>query len=332
MKIGKVPNDILETLIGKYSPVREEVLVGPGVGRDYAAIDTGGEICVLSSDPITAAGKNAGRLAVHVAVNDAAACGADPIGILTTILMPENTPKNKLMKLIAQISETCGEIGIDVIGGHTEVTGAVNKIIIVSTIAARVKKGKMIHISGAKPGDSIIMTKTAGLEGTSIIAFDNEKYIRRHFGSDFLKTAQDCINKLSVLKEGRIAAENSAHSMHDITEGGLQGAVWEMCAASGTGAEIIMKKVSVSKETAILCRHFKIDALKLISSGSMLIACEDGVKMTEVLESNGIAASVIGTMTETQGDINLIKANGKRVLIMMPETDEIYKIAKKRLI
>jgi len=242
-------------MIARYSPVRKEVLIGPGIGNDFAAIDTGGDICVLSCDPITAAGKNAGKIAVHVAVNDAAACGAEPIGILTAILLPEKTKKSELMDLTAQISETCAEIGIDIIGGHTEVTSSVNKIVIISTIAAKVNKERMVSISGAKPGDFIIMTKSAGLEGTAIMAFDHEKYLTGLFGKKLVESAKQSLNQISVLKEGMTAAMNGAHAMHDITEGGLLGAVWEICEASGTGAEVNGKDIPVSAETTLICRQ-----------------------------------------------------------------------------
>jgi hydrogenase maturation factor len=326
LKTGKIPNDILDEIIRGNRSHRPEVVVGPGVGKDYAAVDLGGDLCVLSSDPITAAGKNAGRIAVHVAVNDAAVCGAKPVGLITVILLPEGTSKAALKKLTSEIESACDEIDVEVLGGHTEVTPAVNKPIIISTVVARVGKDKMVSSSGAKAGDSIILTKSAGMEGTAIIAADHEDDLKNVFDSAFLNRCKDMIKNISVLAEGRIASRNGATSMHDVTEGGFLGALWEICESSGNGAVVEHGLIPVAEETTRLCRHFDIDPLKLISSGSMLITCANPEVMLCALHDAGIEASCVGTIVPAGDGIRITGGRGGPKTVKMPDSDEIYRV------
>lgn len=229
MELGKLPNSKLEKLIlNSLSSRREETVLRPAVGEDCCALDLGDNLCVISTDPITAADENAGLLAVIVSLNDLAASGAEPVGILTTVLLPPYVTEDKISKLFKTINDTCALMNIDVLGGHTEITDSVNKIVIITTAIGKVPKQGLVRSDGAIPGDAILMTKSAGLEGTAIIASDKENDIKKHFTESEVKTAKSFIKEISVLPEGRIAAENCANAMHDVTEGGILGAVWEI--------------------------------------------------------------------------------------------------------
>lgn len=325
MEIGKVPNDILEKIVlSKLRYNRSEVLLRPKVGEDCSAIDFGDNICVLSSDPITGAANEVGRLAVHVSCNDIASCGAEPVGIISTILLPAGTSEEELDVIMSQMSEEAALLNVEIIGGHTEITAAVNRVVVISTVLGKVLSNKLVTTSGVRPGDSIIMTKWAGLEGTAIIAGEKETELVGHVGRKTVEKAKALINSISVVKEGLIAAEFGATAMHDVTEGGLLGAVWEMAQASKVGLIIYEEKVPIQKETLSIAKFYNIDPLKLISSGCMLIACADGAGLVEKLESSGIKAAVIGKATEDETCL-LASADGTWE-IPQPEPDELYKV------
>ncbi|HHW47095.1 MAG TPA: AIR synthase [Clostridiaceae bacterium] len=325
MEIGKVPNNMLEEIIfGKLKHNRIEVLLRPKIGEDCCAIDFGDNICVISSDPITGTVNEVGRLAVHVSCNDIASCGAEPVGIISTVLLPAGTTEKELDTLVSQMSEAAAELNVEIIGGHTEITTAVNRVVVTSTVLGKIKKDKLVTSSGARPGDSIILTKWAGLEGTAIIAREKEPELIGQIGKEAVDKAKDLINSISVVKEGLIAAEFGATAMHDVTEGGVLGALWEMAKASDVGIMVYEDKIPIKEETLSIAQYFGIDPLKLISSGCMLIACKDGGELVKKLENSGIKATIIGKATEEKKCLLVAKEGTHE--IHQPDPDELYKV------
>ena len=188
MKIGKIPEATLKKVIlEQLGAKRDEVLIGPGIGEDCAALKLEeGEVFVLSTDPITGAAKEAGRLAVHITANDLISSGAEPVGLMLTVLLP---PEKELRQLSAEVQEECLKLGISVIGGHTEVTDAVRQPLISVTGVGRVKEEELVSTRGAKPGQDIVVTKYIGLEGTGIIAREQEHLLKERFGDEVLDEA-----------------------------------------------------------------------------------------------------------------------------------------------
>lgn len=330
MEPGKIPNDILNKIvIGKIKTFRNEVFMRPGTGEDCAAIEFDKYACVLSTDPITAAGKNAGRLAVHISCNDIASCGVEPLGLMVTILCPAGTTEDELEQLMDQVCDTAGQLNVEIIGGHTEVTPAVNRIVLSTTCVGKSPKDKVISSTGAKPGDSVIITKSAGLEGTAIIAGDFDEKLSDFMDKCDLQYAKSLIDFISVVPEGILAGRFGATSMHDITEGGVLGAAWEIAEASGTGIIINKDSIPVEAVTEKICDYFGINVLRLISSGCMIITCPNGEGLIKLLEENNIKATIIGTITENKSDRLLVsKIEGYVEDIEAPGPDELYKIIK----
>ena len=144
MEIGKLPNDVLEKIIiSNIKNKRKEVLVKAAVGEDNAIIDFGEEVCVMSTDPITGATKDIGKLAIHISCNDVASSGAEPIGVLLTILAPPGTSEEDIEKIMRDAGQASEEINIEIMGGHTEITDAVNRIIINTTVVGKQLKNKL---------------------------------------------------------------------------------------------------------------------------------------------------------------------------------------------
>lgn len=328
MKIGKIPESTLKKVIlEQLGTKREEVLIGPGIGEDCAALKLKeGEVFVLSTDPITGAAEEAGRLAVHVTANDLISSGAEPVGLMLTVLLPPETKEKELRQLSSEVQEECVKLGIAVIGGHTEVTDAVRKPLISVTGVGKVKEDQLLSTKGAKPGQDIVVTKYIGLEGTGIIAREQEDLLRERFSAEFLDEAKACMEYVSVVPEGKIAGAY-ASAMHDITEGGIYGALWEVAQASGVGLEVTIEDIPVKQHTVELCEFFDLNPYQLISSGSMLITTDHGNALVRVLEQEGIKASVIGRTTDSKDKI--IFRDGKAASLEAPKQDELYKIGER---
>lgn len=321
MKQGKLSNERLESLIlSKFGHTRVEVVCSPGIGVDCAAVDLSGRLAVLSCDPITSAKENAGRLTVHINCNDAAAAGAEPIGLLITLLAPPSAGYEDIGKLADEIAEAAAEANVDIIGGHTEVTDSVTRIITSAAVIARCVLDRPITPAGMREGDHLVMTKTAGLEGTAIIAEDFKARLKGVLSETELMEARGFINRISVVKEGVYAARHGASAMHDITEGGVFGAAWEMAYASKKGICLDLRSIPVHPITEKICTALSIDLYRLISSGSMLISCRNGEEMVRGLASSGVDAAIIG----------YVGGEGVRLadntIIEAPGRDELYKL------
>jgi len=324
MKEGKLDFDDLRNIILNNKTIkRSEVKVRNDVGEDCSIIDFGDCEGIFSTDPITGADENVGKLAVHINCNDIASCGGEPIGILVTILAPTSSSLEEINKVMKEIDEEAAKISVEIIGGHTEVTSAVNKMVISVTVIGKNLKGKSIKTADAKLDDDIIVTKSLGLEGTYILINDYEERIQKILSKEEIEFGKSLINKISVLEEGKIGCEFGVNSMHDITEGGLLGGLFEVAMASNTGFKIYKDKIPMLDITKKVCEEFKIDPLRLISSGSMLITSKDGGVLVKELKENGIDARVIGKICR-QGGILVDKGN--EINVEPPKRDELFNI------
>lgn len=326
MEIGKVPETILKRAVFRQlRTTREEVLVGASVGEDCAAVQLGpDEIFVLSTDPITGTGINMGKLAVQITANDLASAGAEPVGILLTVLLPPSADEPLIRGLMQEVESACEELHIQAMGGHTEVTRAVNQPLISVTGVGKVKKGRMITTGGARAGDDVVVTKWIGIEGTSIIAREKEEELLSRFPRTFVEGAKGFDKLLSVVPEAATAVKSGVSAMHDVTEGGIYGALWELAEASGIGLVINLKAIPIRQETVEICEYYRLNPYQLISSGCMLMTSPDGVKLVHDLEKAGIHASLIGRCVE--GNAKKIINGGEEAYLERPKTDELYKI------
>lgn len=326
MKIGKVPEAVLKrSVLKQIHNRREEVLVGASVGEDCAAIVTAeDEMLVMSTDPITGTVQDIGELAIQITINDLASAGAEPVGVMLTVLLPERISEQKLRYMIEQAEEACAKVNVQIMGGHTEVTKAVNQPLISVVGIGKAKKGKIISTAGARPGMDIVITKWIGLEGTSIIAKEKESELLTYFTQTFLNQAKAFDQMLSVLPEASVAVCHGVAAMHDVTEGGIFGALWEMAEASGVGLEIDLKKIPIKQETIEICEFFEINPYELISSGSMLMAAEDGNTIVHELQKAGIHAVVVGKAVT--GNDRILYTEQERRFLEPPKSDELYKV------
>lgn len=323
MKPGKVSADLLQRIVYPHLGRRPDVLVHARLGEDCAVIDFGEWVAVLTTDPITGAIRQLGRYAVHVACNDLATSGAEPVALLMTLLLKVGTTDPELEGLMREAGETAKRLGVEIVGGHTEVTPGIDHTIAVMTALGRTRKGQVISAAGARPGDRVIVTKSAGVEGTAILALDLAPRLKGRVDDVMLERARRFLDRISVVPEGLAAARAGATAMHDVTEGGVLGGAWELAEAAGIGIEIRADAVPVAPETAAICRVLDVDPLRLISSGAMLIASPVPERTLDALKQAEIEATEIGVMTRQE---RVVVAGSRRLPLTPPPGDELWRV------
>ncbi len=328
LPLGKLPVDFLKTCISQTGRQDSRVLIGPRFGEDCAVIDVGEQYLIVKTDPVTFTANDVGWYAVHINANDVATMGARPAWFQTCLLFPPDTPEETVRQTFAQIDSTCRDLGIAVTGGHTEITASVSQPVVVGNMSGLVAKDKLITTEGTQAGDLIIVTKTAGLEGTSILFAEKRRELGSVLSAELQHEAQQIRTTfgISIVKEALLAAQHGATAMHDPTEGGVAMGLYELAAASSLGMQIELDKIPTLPSTTAICEHFGINPLGLISSGTLLltIRADKWRGLEKVLQSENIPARVIGTVTQEPGI--QARLNGKVVPFTYSETDELVKV------
>jgi len=323
MKTGKLSAAALRARVFPHLGKRNDVLVHATVGQDSAVLDFGPSACVVTCDPITGAAEHIGRLAVHVACNDLATTGAEPVGLLLTILLAEANADYDLDRIMQEAGAAARAVDVEIVGGHTEVTPGLTRSIVVASAIGRAPRGGYVSAAGGRPGDVLVLTKGAGIEGTAILAADLADRLRETLDEATLERARAFIDHISVVPDGRIGARCGARAMHDVTEGGVLNGVWELAEASGCGVRLDAEAVPVLPETRAICDALGIDPLRLISSGAMLIAVPDPGMLLAELTAAGIRSAVIGRLQDRD---RVVVRRGRMEPLAAQERDELYRI------
>ena len=326
MKIGKISESILKrSVLKQITANRPEMVKGASIGADCAVTElSDGECIAFSTDPVTGKISEVGRRAVHRTVNNVASAGAEPFGVLLSVLIPESTEEQELREFMQTADEECKALGVQLMGGHTMVTKAVNEPVVTATGVGKICNNKCYAKGKAKPGADIVVTKWIGLEGTSILAHEKEDELKKNFSVPFIREAQRFENYFSVLKDARIAVECGAQAMHDVSEGGIFGALWEFAEANGVGLDIDLKAIPIRQETVEICNYIDVNPYQMMSCGSLIIATDNGYDMVRALEREGISAAVIGCTTD--GNDRTVLNGEERRFLTKPEPDEIHRI------
>ncbi len=291
------------------------------VGEDVAYYECRSKYLAFSTDPITGATKEIGSLSVIVSCNDVAAGGAIPRGILMTLLLPPQTTIEEIEEIATDAARAARELGVEILGGHTEITTAVTRPVISSTVFGTCE----VIPPGVKSGDAIVLTKKIAMEATGILIREKEKELRL-LSEEERREGLCLADQLSVLKEAKVAIAYGVNRMHDVTEGGLLGALSEMVFGRDIGFTVELDAVALSPVTQKIAEHFGLDVYQLISSGAMIISLEkERVEgLLEALNAQGIEANEIGQFTH-KPEIQIYKS-GERQHIELKEVDEIYRV------
>lgn len=326
---GKIsPNWLKEIVFKRLGSPSDRLLLGPKLGEDAAIIDMGHKVLAVKADPITGAVTNIGRLVVHINANDIASCGVRPLWFTCVVMLPEGSDEDMLKKIMRDMDEALREVGASLISGHTETTPALERPILVGFMIGEASKDGYLATGGAREGDALIMTKTAGIEGTAILANDLYEHLKGSIDEKHLESAKSFLDKISVVPDAMIAmGVGGVHSMHDPTEGGVLNGVWEMAEAADKGVFIDEEKIPIADETRLICSKLRIDPLKLLGSGSLLIASdpEKAPEICNALKKASINASVIGWIRPREEGRYLLLKNRKRRIGAVKQ-DHLYKV------
>jgi len=327
--LGKVNNKFLKEIVFKYLGCpNERLLYGPAIGRDAAAVSlSNGKILIVKSDPITGAVQHIGRLAVIINANDIAVLGARPLFFVSIILLPIDSSLNDFETICKDMDSAARELEVSIIGGHSEICAGITNSIVSGTMLGETTSDSLIT-ANSKPGDKLIMTKSAAIEGTTILAWDKEEYLKNRIGGKILASAKKFLSYLSILPEAQLALEiGGITAMHDPTEGGILNGIFEMCEAANVGANIYVDNIPIAKETYEICKVFDLDPLRLISSGTLLMSLNPNYydQIISSLNSKGIPATYIGEIKKEK-TITLIKKNGTQEILTEQNKDQLWNV------
>ena len=321
---GKIDAALLAGLLPADGAHRPDVLIGAALGED-AAVVAGAPRLVVTSDPITLAGSAIGRYAVAVNCNDLVAMGAEPRYLTTTVLLPPGTTGGALEELFAELAAATAGAGVAWVGGHTEITGAVTRPVVVGA-AVGVLDGEPWSSARVCPGDAVVLTKWVALEGTTLLA--RERADARTVLGDHYADAAGWLDDpgISVMAEGRVLRTFAIHAAHDPTEGGVAQGLHELAACSGVAIEVDAAALPIREPTRRLCRALGLDPLGLLASGALLFsaAADEAGRAVRALADRGIPAAVIGAALPGSG-VTVRTAAGSRPLPAFPQ-DEITRI------
>lgn len=326
IKVGKISENVLKrSVLKQFSVKRPEILLGADIGEDCAALRVGeDEAIVLTTDPVSGSLEDIGELGVLGVLNDLASTGAEPVGLLITALLPEQIAEPQIREIAKQVEAQCKTYNVQMIGGHTEISRAVNEPILSVTGVGKIKEDGIITTGGASPGDDIVVTKWIGLKGTYLLASRKEAELRTRYPIGFIREAQEWKKYLCVIPEAAVAVKTGVTAMHDVTEGGIFGALWELAGASGVGLDIDIRKIPVRQETIEICEFFGINPYELVTGGSMLMASADGNRLVKALQRAGIPAAVIGKATDSN---DRVLHNGEEIRYLEPaKPDAIHHV------
>ncbi len=338
LQIGKVPVVLLRHLLRRYvsghavSPSKSKLVVGPGIGLDAAAIDLGDRFLIVKTDPITFVADEIGRYVLTINANDLATMGAAPRWFLATILLPggATTPAH-VSRIFSHVDAACRNLKITLCGGHTEITDAVTRPVVVGCLLGECPKDRLITTAGARVGDAILLTKGIPIEAVSILARDRSTELRRRYSPSFVARCRNYLNNpgISVVRDAEIAlAAGGVHAMHDPTEGGLSAALYELAEAAGVGVLVEERAIRILPEGAKLCADFGLNPLGAMASGSLLI-CANPAHETAILRRlarAGIVATRIGIVVPARQGVKMVTGNRKPRPVPRFAVDELARL------
>lgn len=325
MKSGKISEAILKRSVLKQLHIENAAtVVASSVGEDCGAVKLEKACQVaISSDPIFGDLDDPKALAERTvlrAINNLAAAGATPLGLSMVVLLPTSAKEPQLRKLMEELERAAKAFSMDILSGHTEVTRSVCQCIVMVT--AMGKANEVVRTSGVKPGMDIVVSKWIALSGTLQLLERKKEALREHFSQPFLNQAKKLEVCLPILSEAAVAVSSGVSAMHDVSEGGIFGALWDMAEASGVGLEIDLKKIPIRQETVEICEYLGVNPYKLVSGGCLLMATEDGLGLVRELENQGIPCALIGKATH--GNDRVLINEDERRFLETPQKDEIY--------
>ena len=332
--IGKVKAADLEKFVFRRLGHKDKkIILGPQYGEDAAVIRLNKQDLVVTADPIVFSLDRIGKLGINIVCNDLAACGVTPRWILDILFLPEEKGRETLKKITYQLDTESRKLKVAIVGGHSEYVPGLERPYVALTAIGIAKKNQWRRTGGAKIGDAILLTKSAGLEVSGIIATEFAAYLRkRGVTTTILKKLARNLDKISVVKEAMLV-RNKAHALHDPTEGGVLAGVQEIAISSRKDVEIWEDKIPIKKEVQKISRIMGINPLKCFSSGALLVVLPQSAvkRILQKLKKHHIPVTVIGKVIKnnSQPHVYFHSRQGKIQKLTKLVHDEFYNVWDK---
>lgn len=337
-EVGKFSADAMEKIVYQHLGAQNsKVIVGPGHGRDNAVIQVGdGQALILTADPLSVIPelgfKDSAYVSVHLLASDLATCGFPPQFLMVNLNLPPQMKNGEFKEYWAGIDTECKKLGISIVGGHTgRYVGSDYTVVGGGVMMTLVPKQEYLASTMSRPGDLLLMTKGTAIAATAILSRVFPETIEKAFGASFLKKAQQYLNKFSVVEDALTAAsvglrENGVTAMHDVTEGGLLGALYELSEASQVGLEIELSEVIVPREAKRVCDLFDLSPYSTLSEGTLIatVKPEKAQKIQYALKAKGIRSAIIGRVTDRKNG-RWVKTKVEKQPLEKPISDLYWK-------
>ncbi|MCH5275640.1 MAG: hydrogenase maturation factor [Lachnospiraceae bacterium] len=324
MKTGKISESVLKRSVLKYIKSGNHMIKnGAGVGSDCAIFVCGEGLGAQAVATFSIWNAADIYYPIYKAANNVACSGAVPGMAMLTLMLPETAEEQELKELMREADTAAESLGLQLAGGHTAVSKNLS-IPLVSVTVTGVWKEPAMLLKGASPGQDIVMTKWAGLEGTALLAERYKDRLRERYPLHMIETAAALKRQLSVIPEAATAAKSNVSAMHDVSTGGVFAALWELAESAGIGLTVDLKRIPVKQETVEVCEFFGVNPYELLSGGCLLMTADSGEHLVQTLEEVHIPASIIGRTTDSNDRV-VINDEESRFL-ERPKSDEITKI------
>ncbi len=324
MRKGKLSETVLKRSVLRQIPARDAAARMIRYGADCAFLPAKeDQVCVYASVSAVPGFAHSPDKLVTALVNNLAAAGAKPEALLLQILLPCDAEESVLRESMGRICVQAEACGMEVLGGHTEVTDAVSRPQFLMTGIGKKSRGDCPGQELLRAGQELVLTKWIALTGTAAIAQAYETELKTRYPSLLVDRAKEFDRLMSVADEARIALEYSACAMHDLSQGGVFGALWEMAERAGTGLDIDLKKIPLRQEAVEICEYFDVNPYCLYSAGSLLAAADSGERLVRALAAAGIPAAVIGQATD--GKDRILRSGDEIRYLDRPPQDEWYR-------
>jgi hydrogenase maturation factor len=336
-EIGKISPAIFNELIfPRLGAKSEKVLVGPQHGVDVGIVEIGGKAVSFTCDPVFIVPEygweRAAWFAIHIITSDAVTCGLKPKFLSIDLNLPMAMTKEQLEIVWDAMHRECERLGITVICGHTaRYENCHYPMVGGATIIGIGEQDEYVTPKMAKAGDKIIITKGPAIEATGIFATMFPQLIEREFGHDFSQRAQQVFYQMSVVEDAMTVVsvgvrEKGVTAMHDATECGVWGGLYELAQAAGLGVKVEKERIVVEDCVEEICSYFGIDPYASISEGTLIIACREhkAREVTEALSKKGIKSSIVGELTEP-GNGMILVSEGTDEKLQHPIVDPFWK-------
>lgn len=329
MKIGKVSQSVLKrSMLKPLEFQREESMFPPSVEEMCFGVTCNEDEELLCSQTVLYGDeKDLGVFALARVMNDLATRGARTVGVGVHIMLPPHAYESRLKAMTEHIERAGSAHFVQVLGVKAEVSPVIQKAIVYMNGVGILKKGQLIRSAMAKPEQDIVLLKWIGLEGTFRIVREKEEALKARFVPTFLHDIQKMETQIFTAEELLIARDYGVSAMHQITDGGILAALWDMAQAADIGVSVELRKMTIRQETVEVCECFHINPYQLTSTGAILIVAQQGKELVKKYESLGIQASLIGrTTTDTA---RCILGGEEKRFIDKPAPDELLKIYDK---